>query len=200
MSAISILPKQYADPRISRRKHALLLSRCTLRFPSTDLCITFSSFLNPNTSASRASPETLQHRRSSTPMDTNPSSINHALPALAHLTSQQQVILVAVNQASTRALNTDSHGHLPPLSINIPNSSSSDRSEISKAQILHTIPNRTSREIGTSHRLCTAPVFHILCFRLIVTWCNWTKLAISRARSITSTWHAWYGSTRQPLR
>ncbi len=107
-------------------------SRCTLRFPSTDLCITFSSLLNNNNSINRISPETIsrhvsndisqQRLSSSIPMDTTSSVSFQSVP---NMTPQQEVILVAINQQNQSKLNHELNNNLQPLNINIPYSSSS---------------------------------------------------------------------------
>ena len=94
--------------RYSLTRRSLL--RCTLRFPSTDLCISFCSLMNQNIPMDRNSTDSLQQRRSSS--SSCPSS---TAPIPLH--QQQQVILVAVNQQASN--------HFPPLSIQIPNSSTS---------------------------------------------------------------------------
>ncbi len=108
--------------------------RCTLRFPSTDLCISFSSLLNNNNLINRTSPrnisrhvspDTLQRRLSSSPMDTT-SFVS--LQSVPNVTPQQQIILVALNQQAERTDNQELNNSLPPLSINIPNASSSSSS------------------------------------------------------------------------
>ncbi|CAF1010458.1 unnamed protein product [Rotaria sordida] len=117
MSSITVLPKQ-----------------CTIRFPSTDMCISFSSLINNNNinnntttnnnnTINRTSPgsvsrhvstETLQHRSSSSslssvPIDTNNPSTTSSLllQSIPNVTQQQQqqVILVAVNQHPHRTVN-----------------------------------------------------------------------------------------------
>ncbi|CAF1025320.1 unnamed protein product [Rotaria sp. Silwood1] len=116
MSSITLLPKQ-----------------CTLRFPSTDMCISFSSLINNNNNnnlnnnnntTNRTSPEsvsrhvsteTVQQQRpssssSSIPIDTNNPSTTSSLllqsvPNITQQQQQQQVILVAVNQHPHRTVN-----------------------------------------------------------------------------------------------
>lgn len=110
MSSITVLPKQ-----------------CTFRFPSTDLCIAFSSLLTNQNSIHRTLPESIsrhvstdtsQRRLSSSsiPMDITSSGSFQSVP---NLPPQQQVIFVQTK------LKQEIDNHLPPLSINIPNSSSS---------------------------------------------------------------------------
>ncbi|CAF3082531.1 unnamed protein product [Rotaria sp. Silwood2] len=123
MSSTTILPKQ-----------------CAIRFPSTDLCISFSSLLNNNNSINRISGEnisrhisndTSQHQRrlssssSSMPIDIT-SSVS--LQSVPNITSQQQIIFADVNQQTQQIFNHESNNSLPPLTINIPNSSSSSSS------------------------------------------------------------------------
>ncbi|CAF4422360.1 unnamed protein product, partial [Adineta steineri] len=108
MSSITTLPKQ-----------------CTLRFPSTEMSISFASLINNNNnnngiSINRTSPESvsrhvstdaLQQQRlssssssSSIPIDTNNQSTTSSLllQSVPNVTPQQQVILVAVNQHPQR--------------------------------------------------------------------------------------------------
>jgi hypothetical protein len=110
MSSINVLPKQ-----------------CTLRFPSTDLCISFSSLLTNQNSIHRTLPENISRHvstdtsqrclsSSSIPMDITSSGSFQSVP---NLPLQQQVIFVQTK------LKQEIDNHLPPLSINIPNSSSS---------------------------------------------------------------------------
>ncbi|UJR27282.1 hypothetical protein I4U23_008577 [Adineta vaga] len=134
-SSLTILPKQ-----------------CSLRFPSTDMCISFTSLINNNNNntnsnvINRTSPENisrhvstdaLQQPRLSTssstsiPIDTNNPTATSSLllQSVPNVTPQQQVILVAVNQHPQRTVNHDSNttnnNNLLPLSLNIPNSTSS---------------------------------------------------------------------------
>jgi hypothetical protein len=127
----------------------LFIFRCTLRFPSTDLYISFSSLLNNNNnSINRTSSESIsrhvsidtsQRRLSlSTPMDTTFQSVPNMTPPL-----QQQVILVAVNQQ------TQSNNNLQPLSINIPNSSSSSSSSLSSGSSTGQIKSQHESPIPT---------------------------------------------------
>jgi hypothetical protein len=137
MSSISVLPKQ-----------------CTLRFPSTDLCISFSSLINNNNnnpnpnSINRTSPEsvsrhvstdTIQQRlpssSSSYPIETNNPSTTSSLllqsvPNVTPPQQQQQVILVTVNQHPPRTVNQTNNNHesnnnnLSSLNLNMTNASS----------------------------------------------------------------------------
>ncbi|CAF3507135.1 unnamed protein product [Adineta steineri] len=146
MSSITTLPKQ-----------------CTLRFPSTEMSISFASLINNNNnnnngiSINRTSPESvsrhvstdaLQQQRlssssssSSIPIDTNNQSTTSSLllQSVPNVTPQQQVILVAVNQHPQRTVNhtnnnnnheTNNHNNLLPLTLNIPNSSTSSINSI----------------------------------------------------------------------
>ncbi|CAF1237374.1 unnamed protein product [Rotaria magnacalcarata] len=126
MSSTTILPKQ-----------------CTLRFPSTDLCISFSSLINNNhNSTSRTSMENTphhisadtsqNHRRLSSSMPIDIASLI-SLQSVPNVTPpQQQVIFIEASQQAQRILNHESNSNLPPLTINIPNSlSSSTGSSIS---------------------------------------------------------------------
>jgi hypothetical protein len=127
MSSTIVLPKQY-DYYFYNYILFFFSTRCTLRFPSTDLCISFSSLLNNNNnnnnSIHRTSSENISRhisidtsqRRlsSSTSTDTTFQSVPNQ--------QQQQVILVAVNQQN------QSDNNFQPLSINIPNSLSSSLS------------------------------------------------------------------------
>lgn len=90
--------------------------RCTLRFPSTDLCISFSSLLNSNHSINRTPPNGASHRQLplSSSMDTTPPISLQSVPTIK---SEQQVILVADRQPTDARIK---HESLPPLSINIP--------------------------------------------------------------------------------
>ncbi|CAF5035171.1 unnamed protein product, partial [Rotaria magnacalcarata] len=133
VSSITVLPKQ-----------------CTLRFPSTDICITFSSLINNNlittnntNATARTSPGSVsrhvstdtsqqQQRSSSVSIDSNNPSATSSLllQSVPNVTpQQQQVILVAVNQHPHRTVNHvntnhESNNSLLPISLNIPNSSS----------------------------------------------------------------------------
>jgi hypothetical protein len=102
---------------------AVLPKQCNLRFPSTDLCISFSSLLNNQNSIHRTLPETISRhvstdtsQSSSIPTDITSSGSFQSVP---NLPSQQQVIFVQTK------LKQELDNHLPPLNINIPNSSSS---------------------------------------------------------------------------
>jgi hypothetical protein len=88
--------------------------RCTLRFPSTDLYISFSSLLNNHNSINRISSENILRHIS---IDTSQRYLSSSIPMDTTFQSvpQQQVILVT----------TQSNNNLQPLSINISNSSSS---------------------------------------------------------------------------
>ncbi|CAF1449004.1 unnamed protein product [Rotaria sp. Silwood1] len=123
MSSTTILPKQ-----------------CILRFPSTNLCISFSSLLN-NNSINRTlvenisrhiSNDSLQHQEhllsTSIPIDIT-SSISHQ--SVPNITPQQQVIFVDINQSTQQIFNHESNNNLPSLTINIPNSLSLTDSSIS---------------------------------------------------------------------
>ncbi|CAF1085796.1 unnamed protein product [Rotaria sordida] len=118
----------------------VLPKQCVFRFPSTDLCISFSSLLNNNNSISRTSVEnisrhilnnTSQHQRhlsSSMPIDITSSVSLQSVPNITSQQQQQQVIFVDVNQ---QTFNHESNNNLPPLTINIPNSLSSTDSSLS---------------------------------------------------------------------
>lgn len=150
MSSISVLPKQY-DIIFSSFHRYIFFPRCTLRFPSTDICITFSSLINNTNSNSnlinRNSPDSIsrhvstdsshqqQQQRlpssSAFPMETNnPSSTTSSLllQSVPNVTpQQQQVILVAVNQHPQRTVNQannnqESNNNLSTLSLHISNS------------------------------------------------------------------------------
>ena len=154
MSSISVLPKQYDDSSNFFLFHLNFFSpRCTLRFPSTDMCITFSSLINninPNSNlVSRTSPDSLsrhvstdtsqqqqQQQRlpsSSFPMETtNPStSSSLLLQSVPNVPpQQQQVILVAVNQHPQRTVhqannNQELNNGLPPLNLHMSNATPS---------------------------------------------------------------------------
>jgi hypothetical protein len=92
------------------------------------------------------STDTSQQQRlsSSTPMDTTPSISLQSVPNLN--TPQQQVILVAVNQ--------ESNNNLPPLTINIPISSSSSSttgSSLSAGSSTGQIKSQHESPIANSH-------------------------------------------------
>ena len=114
MSSTTVLPKQ-----------------CNLRFPSTDLCISFSSLLNNQNSIHRTLPETIsrhvstdtsQRRLSSSsiPTDITSSGSFQSVPNLP--SSQQQVIYVQTK------LKQELDNHLPSLNVNIPSISSTGSS------------------------------------------------------------------------
>ncbi|CAF1254240.1 unnamed protein product [Adineta steineri] len=114
----------------------VLPKQCTLRFPSTDLCISFSSLLNTNNNnnssisrpstesiSSQISSDTIQQRlSSSSSMDTTPLVSLQSVPSIK---TEQQVILVSDNHQIEGLIKEE---NLPPLSINISNSLSSELS------------------------------------------------------------------------
>ena len=128
----------------------LCLVRCTLRFPSTDICITFSSLINnpnpnsnlinrtsPDSISRHVSTDTAQQRLSTTssssgfPIESNnPSSSSSSLllQSVPNVTpQQQQVILVAVNQHPQRTVNPannnqDSNNNFSTLNLHATNS------------------------------------------------------------------------------
>ena len=153
MSATTVLPKQYEFELIAEEAH-VDFPRCSLRFPSTEICISFSSLVN------RTSPENLtrhvstdsvqpqqqqqQQQRlsvSSLPIET---PLHQSIPSSLLLQSvpnasnqqqqqqqQQQVILVTVNQHAApiaTLVDHESNANLPSLCTNISNMSSSNRS------------------------------------------------------------------------
>lgn len=108
-SSISILPKQY-DSYFTHIYLFVFLSfffylRCTLRFPSTDICISFSSLINNvnsnSNSLARTSPENVSRHLSTdtitqaTRLPTFP--IETPVQSTTTNSNHQQVILVTVN-------------------------------------------------------------------------------------------------------
>jgi hypothetical protein len=159
MSSTTVLPKQY-DYYIYILFPLLLISRCTLRFPSTDLCISFSCLLNNNNLINRTSPrnisrhvspDTLQRRLSSSPMDTT-SFVS--LQSVPNVTPQQQIILVALNQQAERTDNQELNNSLPPLSINIPNASSSSSNGSSLSAGSNTEQRKSQHESPRANNNC----------------------------------------------
>lgn len=118
----------YPNSKILIIAHQSLISflRCTLRFPSTDICISFISLLNNTTANHRISTETLSR----------PSSIDTSQRSLSSLTpmetvphpSEQQVIYLGVNQQTQPKFEPESTA---PLTINIPHASLSFSSSAS---------------------------------------------------------------------
>ena len=107
---------------------ASLSSRCVLRFPSTDICISFSSSSNTTGSSSQPlSTETIQASLPASlalPSDIASSSLLvQSLPNLILQQQHQQVILVTTNQ-SNQHQPTD---NLLPLCTNIASALASDQ-------------------------------------------------------------------------
>ena len=97
--------------------------RCTLRFPSTDICISFISLLNNTTPNHRISTENLSRHSS---IDTSQRSMSSLTPmeTVPH-PPEQQVIYLGVNQQTQTKFEQEP---TVPLTINIPNSSLSSSS------------------------------------------------------------------------
>ncbi|CAF1098862.1 unnamed protein product [Adineta ricciae] len=158
----------------------LLPKQCTFRFPSTDMCISFSSLTNNNNTTTssnainRTSPESIsrhvstdavqqQQQRLSTssatsvPIDiTNPSSTSSLLlQSVPNVTPQQQVILVAVNQHPQRTVSHETNNNnLLPLSLNIPSSTSSLLPTVrSNGQVKTHYENPTTVNIASNNLL-----------------------------------------------
>lgn len=102
--------------------------RCTLRFPSTDICVSFISLLNNTASNHRISTENLSRHSS---IDTSQRSVSSFTPmeivpsqSVSH-PPEQQVIYLGVNQQTQTKFEQEP---IAPLTINIPNSSLSSSS------------------------------------------------------------------------
>lgn len=127
VSSISVLPKQYVINKtfcfLNNIYFYIFFLRCTLRFPSTDMCISFSSLINNNNNNTNPSINTNSITR------TSPESISRHVSNDASQPQQQQRL----------PLSTSS---LLPVDTNNSSSSATATSSL----LLQSVPNITQQQ------------------------------------------------------